>query len=377
MYLHGTLTIDPAQLTEIHHVKPTKGFARIAHLLTGGLVKTKEERETFCAITILQQVNIVMRAAGIDNIVRLSKDHLVLYEDLEGKEGDLKEAIDAFASKVSSEDVKLFNTLDLVLEQTTKDLTILIDIRINRSHEIGEHPIVITVNGLPNDLSAQDGEGKVRKKMKSIFSSQKRYDQFVERHQASFESLLGNLKASFAKHMSVDDAMIRSNVRIIRPKQRVNSRADVPFTSDAVDPIYENHYGAADHFFFAWIWADYCFANETHCQDVTIVDPQGQAIVEVGEAGFDAGHGNALNVDEDFSLPESNDMTVIEGSSYAADISYVSSYSPSMGVDPIPATSGDGGGGWFSSISDSVGGMDFGGSSCGSSCGGGCGGGGD
>jgi hypothetical protein len=33
MYLESKMTIDPAQLTEIHRIKPTKGFARIANLL--------------------------------------------------------------------------------------------------------------------------------------------------------------------------------------------------------------------------------------------------------------------------------------------------------------------------------------------------------
>ena len=31
-------------------------------------------------ITILQQINIVMRSAGIDNIVRLAKDDTILYD---------------------------------------------------------------------------------------------------------------------------------------------------------------------------------------------------------------------------------------------------------------------------------------------------------
>ena len=65
MYMKSTMTVDPAQLTEIHRIKPTKGFARIANLLTAGVVKTQEERETFCAVSILQQVNIVMRSAGV------------------------------------------------------------------------------------------------------------------------------------------------------------------------------------------------------------------------------------------------------------------------------------------------------------------------
>ena len=109
MYMKSTMTIDPAQLTEIHRIKPTKGFARIANLLTAGVVKTQEERETFCAVSILQQVNIVMRSAGVHNIVRLAKDDTVIYEDCVGRENDLKDAIDEFA-KTSHQRIAKYST---------------------------------------------------------------------------------------------------------------------------------------------------------------------------------------------------------------------------------------------------------------------------
>ena len=77
MFFESTITIDPSQITEIDKFKPTKGFARIAHIMSAGLTSPTEERETFCAIAILQQVNLVMRSMGIDNIVGLSKDDVI------------------------------------------------------------------------------------------------------------------------------------------------------------------------------------------------------------------------------------------------------------------------------------------------------------
>ena len=97
MYLKAVMSIDPSQLTEIARVRPTKGFARVAYYLTGGLVKTEEERETFCAISILQEINVVMRSIGIDDVVRLATDDIVFYEDTESKTDDFKQALDAFS----------------------------------------------------------------------------------------------------------------------------------------------------------------------------------------------------------------------------------------------------------------------------------------
>ena len=72
MYLEGIITIDPSQITEIKKVKPTKAFKKFLHHLTLGGVSDKEERETFTAVAILQQLNATFRSLGINNIIKLT-----------------------------------------------------------------------------------------------------------------------------------------------------------------------------------------------------------------------------------------------------------------------------------------------------------------
>ena len=127
-----------------------------------------------------------MRGVGVDNIVRLAKDDVLLHEDREGREGDLKEGLDAFANHASSEDKRRFETLELVLEHHLDNLKLLIDVRINRSHAVGEHPIEITVNGLASELGGELGEDDVRAKMGHVFQTQASYDDFVSRHRETF-----------------------------------------------------------------------------------------------------------------------------------------------------------------------------------------------
>jgi len=83
MYLEGIITIDPSQLTQIKKIKPTKAFKKFLHQLTLGAVSDKEERETFTAVAILQQLNASFRNLGINNIIKISHDDIDFYHDKE------------------------------------------------------------------------------------------------------------------------------------------------------------------------------------------------------------------------------------------------------------------------------------------------------
>lgn len=363
MYLSGKITIDPSQLTHLDRVKPTKGFARFAHMLTGGLVTTQEERETFCAVTILQQINRVMRSLGIDNVVRLAKDETVFYQDTQGKEQDIKEAFQSFSEKAHAEDIHGFNTLDLVLEHHTAELSFLIDIRIYRTHRVGEHPIQITINGIPRQLSELKNESD-RGHLESIFDSQQTYDDFVTIQRDRFASFLVDMESAFQEHMKVDKVSVTSALKIIRPSQRVNRPDDVPRSSDTFyDPMYDDEHGFDDMFFFAWLWAELCHSNEIQCHDCTIVDSNGADILIVGADGFQAGEGSTMNVDEPFTPPAGSDIQVSTDNEFTAEIS-----DSTRSFDFLGGMDTDSGS-WLSSISDSFDGGDGGGSSCGG-CGG-------
>ena len=393
MYLESKMTIDPSQLTEIHHIKPTKGFARIAHLLTAGAVKSQEERETFCAVTLLQQINIVMRSAGVHNIVQLAKDETVIYEDTEGRENDLKHAIDEFAKHIPTDERKAFDTMNMILEHDADDLIVLIDIHINRSHEVGEHPIEININGLCTHLEVTEEEDSIQENMAEIFRSQSNYDSFVNSRKLSFEKLISKIEDGFVKHMNVEDVHVQSRVNIIRPSSRVKKRSDIPSSQTSnIDPIYMDHYGWDDHSYYAWIWAEQCHEHEIQCQNVVVVDSSGNEMFAVNEEGFAAGEGDTMNVDTEFTPPDFNaiDGSLLDGSNPVTS----SPAGNEVAATGAGSTGSEGSGGFFSgladslgsmtdsigsmasSVGDTLGSMDFGGGDGdGGGCGGGCGGG--
>ena len=365
MYLEAKITVDPSQLTQVAYVKPTKGFARIANILTAGAMESKEEHETFCAVMILQQVNLVMRSVGVDNVVRLAKDDIVFYEDTEGETDDLQQALDLFEARATPEEIKRFDTLTLVLENHRADLSYLLDVCISRTHAVGEHPIRITVTGIPSSLTAEDGEDQVRRRMKSVFNSQLSYDKFVEKHRKSFLEFVGEIEAAFKSHMKVDDVAVSSSVKIIRPSRPIQNRSESPSTM-------HNYHGFPDLLFYAWLWSDYCHSNDVHCHDCTVVDSSGADVLEVGSEGFQAGECSTLNTDEPFSVPEATDVSVVEGSEYSCEItSDAQAFGSAVGDDTKSSDwsfgdlfSGDSGGG------GSFGGGDDGGGGCGGGCGG-------
>ena len=96
MYFSGQLKVNPSQESLIEKVKPEKAFRKLLFIMTGGSVTDKRERQTFTALSILQQFNMVLRTMGITNIVRISQDDLDFYMDTDGKVDDLKEALDKF-----------------------------------------------------------------------------------------------------------------------------------------------------------------------------------------------------------------------------------------------------------------------------------------
>ena len=137
MYIENLITIDPSQLTKIEKIKPTKAFRKLLFSLTNGVVADKEEIETFNAISILQQINATFRSLGITNIIKISHDDIIFYLDEEGKENDLKYALDKYEIEINEAMSVHFKTLELVLEHEDDNFKYLIEILINKNHKVG------------------------------------------------------------------------------------------------------------------------------------------------------------------------------------------------------------------------------------------------
>ena len=363
MYMSGLIDIDPSHLTHVQR-KPTKGFRRFAELITLGALTEKEELETFTAVAILQEINVALRSLQITDVVRFTKDGQVIYDDSDGlDEDDMPMVLKDLEVKKRTIERSGFETLSLLLEHHLPDVTLVIDVRVTRTHAVNKFPIQIIVNGLASEFQGSGDKAALTQQVKQAFATQDSYDAVQEKLKVQFESFLLQLETSVRRHMKIDDLQRHSQLNIVRPAQRAStvSKTDgapvSSFDSDTA-PVFQRYHSDADAFSYCWMWSSMMHNHNTQCRDVVIVDERGRGLVQVGEQGFVAGENNLLNSDEPFCSADASKLGLepIDGGD---------SSSRSFGGSDVGDSSG-GAGSWLDSFCS--GGGESGGSDTGSSC---------
>lgn len=360
MLFLGALEVDPSQLTMIKRVKPSKLFAKFLDVVSFGTASEKEEHETFTAVSILQQINMGLRAINIKNVVRLAVDNYDFFLDDKGIEDDLDDAMLEFNAKADPLESELFNSIYLVLEHIDTNLKYLVEISISRKHKVGEYPIKISVNGVINELQLKPFESHedLKKRMESIFSNQGDYDTYINRHRQLFNSFVDNLEIGLKKFIRIDNVKKNVSLNIVRPSKKVKDASEIT-PSRYSQPAFYGYYGFNEFMLYSFLWSGMMYDNNIYVNNVHVVDEMGQPVMDIGENGFYAGETNTFNDDAPFEPPPTSDVEYYAGSEYDDAISKVSG--DSIGDDSMVTESGD----WLGSDSDSG----DSGSSC-SSCGG-------
>ncbi len=363
MYFRGELAIDPSKITTIRNVKPVKIFKKLMNALTLGITSEKEEQETFTAVAILQQLNGSLRAAGINNIIRLAVDDQDLYFDTKGRENDLDDAMVQMEVKLDPIESEGFNGIYLVLEHEQDQLKYVIEISIEKTHPVGEFPIKIVLNGILSEFKSKAGESResLEKRMEPIFKDQSVYDHFLEKKNLEFNHFVEQLALAVRKFIKTDEIINNCSKQMIRPKERVESVAHIKPVKGG-QPAYYGYYGLDDYMFYSYFWSHSCYSHNLYCHDFSLVDTSGSTIMDVGETGFNANETNALNENADFEAPAGGDLTYHGDNEFQSDLESLDGYSDG-GADEV-----DSGSGWLSGGGDSDGDT----SSCSScsSCGG-------
>lgn len=359
MYMSGKLAIDPNQLANVRR-KPTKGFRRFAEILTIGLIAEHEVHQTFSALSILQEINLVLRSLGITDVVRFTKDDTVIYEDPDSNDtDDMSLVLDRVSQDSRGFTASIFDSMSLLLEHHLPEITLVIEVRIQRTHAIGERPIQIIVNGLASSFS-QEEKDTAAENLSRSFEDQLGYNAFTDHFRDQFDEFMQQLEDAVRRHMQVDKVQRGSEAKIVRPAQN-NATAAAFATSDDSpssasrdsDPVFQRFGATSDAFAYCWIWSSLMSSHDIQPHDVTIVDEQGDAVGVVDSEGLE--HDASSQIDSSFT--DSDDA--------------------SRNITDTDTDASSGFSGWLSSFggfgdSDSGGGD----SSCGgSSCGGGCGGG--
>lgn len=377
MYFTGHMTVDPNDITEIVQARPSKGFFRLAQQISRGLEDKNAERESFAAVSILQRVNIALRSLGITNILHLSKDGYLVYEDKAGVEDDFKLALIEFGRNTDAEQRREFRVLTLALEHPGDLLEFLIEIEIVKLHRVGEFPINITVNGVYREFFASDGQLSENAKsgLAAVFQTQSGHDAVQSAAEVEFREFMSQLENACQSHLRVDDLHRETKTKVLKRNRRRRGFLRGGLT----DPIFYKHYHWHDHTVYVEEWSDHYDAENCMLHHCEVIDEDGTVVAELGEDHESLDQDAAECFEEATSEGASNDESEVE-SSGEFENEQGSDVSLEVGTSLDDQSSS---GGWLSGLFGGGDGDsnsrwlwdsgDEGGSSCGGDCGG-CGG---
>lgn len=285
MYFSGQFAIDPADMTEIVAKAPTKVFSRMARAIPHRVGDVTSERETFAAAAILQRLNMTMRAVGVDNIIHLSCDDQVVYDDTEGIADDFRTALIAFARSRRPDEGGRFEVLTLALEHSSELLQYLLEIEVLRTHQTGAPPIEIRVNAVFGELASTGGtiSDASRRKLDELTGDQQWYDSAQQQAAAEFGLFMDSLEEACRTHLRVDRLSRSENIKVIK---RSTTRRGSASHAECHDPIFYEGYHYEDRSAYLWHWSDYCFRNQCVARDCQLVDESGQMISVLDDEGL-------------------------------------------------------------------------------------------
>ena len=310
MYFSTKLSIDPSSNTEIKVIQPKKVFAKILSIITAGGFNEKEEHETYTALSIMQQFNIIFRKMGITNLVHIAKDDFDFYLDEAGKKNDLKDAMANFKIETHEVESNLFNQMRLVVEHEDEHFVTLIQLEIKRIHKVGEYPIEIKINGMLKDFMSKD-ENTVKAKMEPIFTKQNNYDSFLSEKKLYFTTFVDQLVLNLSTFIKTDDIKREDENHLMRPNKKLSQRRDEN-SQTTRDPIYYGYYGYYgyhDSFFYGLLWADMMHSNNIYCHDTVLMNEYGDHLGDVGADGFNAGDSDLLNSETEYDSIDHSDVS--------------------------------------------------------------------
>jgi hypothetical protein len=310
MFFKGKLEIDPSKMTVIENVKPKNIFAKVISSISFGSLAEKQERETFTAMAILQQINMSLRSMNITNLVRLAVNDHDFYLDDKGEEDDLETGMIQTDVKLDPYESESFDGVFLVLEHVGNNLKYLIEIRITRVHKVGEYPIQIEVNGLMNDFQLKEGESRddLANKMKPMFESQVAYDSLIKYRRSEFDQFVDKIELAIRKFITTDDVKKTIQNHMVRPKEKLENPSQIPVEHHS-SPVFYGYYGFENILFYSFLWGSMAHSHNIYTNNFTMVDSHGNDVMSVGEEGFNAGESNTLNDEAPFEAPNEGDLS--------------------------------------------------------------------
>ncbi len=301
MYFKGILSVDPKELTKIKIEKPSGNFKKIFHTITGGKIGDKKEIETFKAIALVQSIYSALSSIGINNIIRINHDDLEIFYDNKGEKDDFELAMTFYSIEIDDSMSTYFNQLWLVLEHDDKNFKYLIEISINRTHEVGEYPIEIIVSGLLKETKVGiSSKTELKKKLNTVFKSQDDYNNYISSKQIEFNTFLSTISFELGKQMKLEEIkqIVKTRMLIQRGTDENPALKKKPKFGD----VPYHYYGFEDYIFSSILWSDLIFELGFNIASFELIDELGSRLFDIDDKGVDAISGSIFDNSVDLNL---------------------------------------------------------------------------
>lgn len=255
MFLTATLSLNPSSGTEFD---------------TDHSGDELKEHETFTTGRILQQLALTMRDAGITNAALLSHDGDVLFQDDFDQTDDLTAALRSLAGKTEGEARRDFDTLRLVLERKGELLHIVVDIRVERVHDIDAPPVVIALGAFLRTFYTDDMlSPELLRMFDPIFEEQSGYDDVCAASQTEFDQLVNVLQSACCERMELDEIEVDSAMRII------DTGADIKAAVAGWPSLFDHTCVTQGDVLYCYQWHQKCLAGGIELSDCELIDIRG------------------------------------------------------------------------------------------------------
>ena len=231
MRLIGQIEIT---MTAAEAVRREPGFWDKLRRGLGGKVdlETGEVRVALEATALVDSIKRAFARVGIDNAVALVIDDTVIFQDSEGRPGDLPDLILAL-SEHASVFGRGFREMKLAAEHEEAGLHLLCEVRAVTQHRRGEPSAFVSVGGRIKDLEPRTGESAdaYRARVEPLA----RDAGLLETARMQFQSFVGRLEA--ALRAALPEATIeekRADAVVVRPTTEPSAPA-----ADPRSPVYD------------------------------------------------------------------------------------------------------------------------------------------
>ncbi|UQA58107.1 hypothetical protein [Polyangium aurulentum] len=215
-------------------------WEKIKQKLGGSLdLETDRVRVAFETSALVDSIKRALVRLGFDNAVSLVIDDTVVFQDADGKAGDLPDLMIAM-----SEHTSLFGSgfreLRLALEHEEAGLHLLVETRAFSEHPVGEPSAYVSVGGRIQELEPKPGESAedYRQRVTPLATDSAR----LESARLQFESFVARLES--ALRAAMPEAIVeqkRADAVVVRPSDEREQEAPTSPSSPGYDP-YGRYY---------------------------------------------------------------------------------------------------------------------------------------